>query len=133
MKPTRSEAVRLKEEAASMTKDELRRLNKLYGWGEWLASAKKSVMVRGFVKRLDEIIAVTEDAADDYKAPGYHQIAVGMRFVEQRERPRTVIVTETSLYGVLVQVEDGHGRKKRPLQVFRKALIDSKRWRWLRS
>ena len=57
---TLSEAKRLKEEAPSLTTKQLRYLNKLYGWGEWLSSAKKRTIVRGFVGKLDEFIAVVE-------------------------------------------------------------------------
>lgn len=70
MKLKYNEARRLHEEAPSLTRAELRRLNKLYFGGEWLKSAAKKTMVDGFRKDLAKHIqAVYKETADIFKGP----------------------------------------------------------------
>lgn len=51
-----TDARRLYDEAEAMTVAELRRINKLYFGSEWLSSAKKKTIVRGFRKDLEKVI-----------------------------------------------------------------------------
>lgn len=70
MKLKYNEARRLHEEAPSLSRAELRRLNKLYFGGEWLSSAAKKTMVDGFRKDLAKHIqAVYKETADIFKGP----------------------------------------------------------------